>query len=66
MSEADLTKRIYVLEQKFEKMDKGMGDFARTVGEGMLEMRAIIETLAARLPDEPKSGLILPPSTAHG
>lgn len=59
MSElADLTKRQYALEQKFEQMDKGMGDFFRFVTGELAKVQVALEALADRLPE---SSVIVPP-----
>ena len=59
MSElADLTKRQYALEQKFEQMDKGMGDFFRFVNQELAKVQVALEAFADRLPE---SSVIVPP-----
>lgn len=60
---ADVIKRVHEAEQKIEKMDKGLADFARTVASGMLEMRLILERVCDLLPD---NGLVLPPTSPFG
>lgn len=60
MSElADLTKRQYALEQKFEQMDRGMGDFFRFVTGELAKVQIALEALGDK---PPESSIIVPPA----